>query len=303
MLQGTPSLRPRRYASSVLLPRQDPEEPDRVMLLGGSMSGTCTAWNTAEVIAIPDPGQPWPASWTELPMGPSAAVAPPRIFQNAVILPDGTVLVLGGMNMDYQDWRGGATNCPPLDAPCEFASVLDPVLFDPVTDTWSFLAQHSAARMYHSIALLLPDGRVLSAGGERPDDATCGETHADAQIFSPPYLFKPGVRPEITGPVPSSLDYGAELDLWVTTGSGDEVASLALLRPASVTHHYDPDQRYVRLAFTAELVKPGEVSGTTAHRLVVRAPEDAFQAPPGYYMLFALNGAGVPSVAVFLRLK
>ena len=130
------------------------------------------------------------------------------------------------------------------------------------------------ARMYHSTALVLPDGRVVTAGGEAAGIRR-------AQIYSPPYLFK-GPRPSITSH-PSSTGYGAGFT--VGTDSTD-IAKVALLRPSGVTHAIDMNQRYVPLTFTK--------SGTT---LNVTAPPSANHAPPGWYMLIATNSQGVPSAA------
>lgn len=134
--------------------------------------------------------------------------------------------------------------------------------------------------MYHSTALLLPDGRVVAAGGE-----ASGELHA--QIYSPPYLFK-GARPTIDS-APASAVYGSSFS--IASPDAAEIATVALIRPGAVTHAIDMNQRYVPLSFTR-----GDGS------LTVEAPAAPELAPPGYYLLVIENGSGVPSVAQWIRL-
>ena len=136
--------------------------------------------------------------------------------------------------------------------------------------------------MYHSTALLLPDGRVLSAGQDDGDLATFGE------VFSPPYLFQ-GPRPTISD-MPRALRYGDEFE--ITTPDAADIRRVSLVRPGSVTHSVDFGQRYVTLRFSA-----------AAATLTVRAPGRAAAAPPGHYMLFLVNGAGVPSTAGWVRIR
>src|SRR6266853_1344512 len=112
---------------------------------------------------------------------PAASMHHARFHVNAVVLPDRTVLVSGG----------NGTN---EDAP---TAVLESEIYHPDTNTWALAAKAQVARMYHSIALLLPDGRVLAAGSNpnRRDD------ELRLEIFHPPYLFK-GPRPFVeTAPV------------------------------------------------------------------------------------------------------
>jgi hypothetical protein len=108
----------------------------------------------------------------------------------------------------------------------------------------------------------------------------------NAEIYSPPYLFK-GARPTVTS-APSTLTYGSQFT--VQTPDAANISSVALLRLGSVTHAFNENQRYVPLTFSA---------GTGS--LNVTAPANANFAPPGYYMLFIVNNTGVPSVAVFVQ--
>jgi hypothetical protein len=143
------------------------------------------------------------------------------------------------------------------------------------------MAAQTAQRMYHSTAVLLPDGRVLSAGS---DSGTLKRTY---EIFSPPYLFR-GARPVIDA-APSSLTYGQAFD--VSTGDAGTLSKVVLMRPGSATHSIDIEQRDVELAFTS--------AGSSVS---VTAPSTSNQAPPGWYMLFLVNTEGVPSIAAWVHL-
>ena len=151
--------------------------------------------------------------------------------------------------------------------------------WDPAQNSFTELASATRYRGYHSIALLLPDGRVLSSGGDN---------EPNAEVFSPPYLFK-GARPVVTSS-PSSITYGESF--FVDTPDATSIAAVTLVRLSAVTHAFNMNQRFLRLAFSQA---PG--------RLTVTAPSVAEIAPPGHYMLFVLNAAGVPSIAPIVRLN
>ncbi|ADO72671.1 galactose oxidase-like domain-containing protein [Stigmatella aurantiaca] len=218
----------------------------KVLLVGGGDPPT----NTVELI---DLNQPSPTWTSQSPM----RVA--RRHHNTTLLPDGTVLVTGGTQSGGFDDRGGA--------------VFHAEIWDPETNTWHSLASGSVYRGYHSTALLLPDGRVLSAGGN-------GES--SAEIFEPPYLFK-GPRPAVQE-APDELLPGTVFP--VSTPDGSQIKKVTLLALGSSTHAFDQNQRLLTLPYSV-----------TDDGLRVSAPESNVLAPPGPYLLFLVNEAGVPSVA------
>ncbi|WP_438317583.1 discoidin domain-containing protein [Streptomyces sp. HUAS TT3] len=197
-----------------------------------------------------------------------------RGFSNSVVLPDGKVAVFGGQ----------AYPVPFSDA----TSVLTPELWDPATGTFTPLATMAIPRNYHSVANLLPDGRIFSGGGGLCGD--CATNHADGAVFTPPYLLAadgtPKPRPVITGGVPPRAAPGASL----TVSTQGQVASFVLMRSAAATHSTDNDQRRVPLAATA--------AGNGTY--TVSIPSDTGVVLPGTYMLFALDAQGVPSIARFV---
>jgi len=196
---------------------------------------------------------------------PTASLNLARAHHDLVILPDRTVLAVGGgLDGLYGD------------------PVFVPELYDPEAETWTLLPPHALGRMYHSTSVLLPDGRVLVAG---QDD---GLSTFTAELYQPAYLFR-GPRPQIAG-APGLIGYGSSFTL--TSPQAAEIAAVSLVAPSSVTHSVNVGQRLVDLPF----VRAG------GERLRVTGPAGPNHAPPGYYMLFLLDGDGVPSVAAWLRL-
>jgi galactose oxidase len=203
-----------------------------------------------------------------------APMANTRAFHNSVVLPDGKVAVFGGQNF-----------------PAPFSdntAVLNAEMWDPVTERFTTMAPAAVPRVYHSVALLMPDGRVFTGGGGLC--ATCATNHFNAEIFTPPYLLNAdgsaASRPAITD-APSNVDNGAE----ITVGTNRAVKSFAIIRMGTATHSVDTDQRRISL-------KPTAVDG--GYRLTI--PADPGVAVPGYWMLFAMDAHGVPSVAKTIRI-
>jgi hypothetical protein len=195
----------------------------------------------------------------------------PRTHLNLTSLPDGNVLATGG-STDI-----GGVN--PANA------VYAAEVWSPETETWTTLASMQRPRLYHSTAIILADGRVLVAGSGH----NYFNSHAEfnAEIYSPSYLFR-GARPTITS-APGNLSYGGEF--FVATPDAASIESVALIRAGSSTHAFNMDQRFVPLSFSQ-----------TAGGLTIASPADANIAPPGHYLLFLVNSAGVPSIAPFVRL-
>jgi large repetitive protein len=199
-----------------------------------------------------------------------------RAFHNSVVLPNGQVLIVGGQTFAV------AFN--------DNTSVLVPELFDPVTETFTTLPPISVPRTYHSVALLLPDGRVMSAGGGLCG-AGCATNHPDLQILTPHYLLKPdgtpAVRPVISN-APASVRYGQSMS--VTTDSA--ISSFAMVRLSATTHTVNNDQRRLSLSFRS----------TGPNSWAVDVPSNPGWALPGDWMLFAMNADGTPSIAKIIRI-
>jgi hypothetical protein len=234
--------------SGILLP-SGPAGSSSLMLVGSSFAGGAST----EVIDLAAPLPAWARR---------ATLPEPRAHMNLVLLPDGGLLGVGGTNA--------------------WGSVHHSLLYDPLADTWATMASQVEVRGYHSTALLLPDGRVLSAG----DNIEPGGLDT-LELYSPPYLFR-GQRPTVER-VPEAVAWG-ERFVVATTGA---VVRAVLVRPGAVTHTNDMDQRHVELRFRA-LRRGGEA------RLI--APSSPAVAPPGHYMLFVIDDRGVPSTAGWLRL-
>ncbi len=249
----------REYGSAAMY------RPGKVLIVGGSDQPSGAPTSTAEVI---DLGEAVPA-WRY-----TGSMAQARRQLNATLLPDGRVLATGG------------TNSPGFSNPAGGVHAAE--VWDPDSGNWTTWAGNQVTRVYHSTTLLLPDARILHAGsGDGSDGGVSLPRELNAEIFSPPYLFR-GARPAITS-APGAVGYGAQF--FVATPDAGQVVRATLVRPASVTHSFDQNQRFVELA-------PVKVAGG----LKLTAPANGNLAPPGNYMLFIVNSAGVPSVSRMVRL-
>jgi hypothetical protein len=231
-------------------------ESGKILYAGGSRTT-----NTAEVIDLNAATPAW--KWT-------GSMAFARRHLNLTVLPTGEVLATGGV--------GGTKFNDPTKA------VYAAELWNPSTGTWTTLSSNSVMRDYHGTALLMPDGRVLVAGGSEKIGTP---NQKNAEIFSPPYLFR-GDRPTIES-APSTVGYGQSFRI-LTPNAGD-IAKVSLIRLASVTHAFDQNSRRLVLTFTKD--ETG---------LTVTAPSSSNVAPPGHYMVFIVNGSDVPSVAEIVRI-
>jgi hypothetical protein len=272
--------RPRksRFWGTAVMEPGGPEGPARVTLIGGAdveaSSSAPEPTATSEYLDLDDPGwadqdDPSPV-WRD---GPSLDHA--RAHFNTVLLPDGSKLSVGG------GWGQAA------DGSLYSGPVYEAELYDPALADWRPAGKEDDERTYHSTAVLLPDGRVLSAGDDRPDHLPqAGRT---AQLYSPPYLADGGASRPVVTDAPRAVPYGSRLPISVSDPSA--IARVVLMRPGATTHAVDMEQRSVELARRA-----GEAG------VVLTSPPDPSVAPPGWYMLFALDGRGVPSVARWIQL-
>lgn len=250
--------------------------PDKIMVAGGAFGQTVVG--TTRTLDASIPTNTWQNSANMLS----------RYYHNLVLLPDGKVLA-----------TGGATSIENYNA----NPVFQPQIWDPNggggTGTWTApgaLASSTAVRGYHSTSILLPDGRVLCAGGWG------NPYHADqlkADIYCPPYLFNAdnslASRPLILS-WPETVTYGERFTVCLDTDSVS-AGSFALLRPAMTTHSFDQNQRYLPLTWSLASTTPG-VKCTYE----LNAPWNTSQAPPGDYLLFAVNATGTPGIAKWVRL-
>jgi hypothetical protein len=271
----------RNYGSAVL------DGMGRILVIGGTVQsgGGDETQRSTEWIDVSHTMKP---SWKP---GPSMIFA--RRMHVATLLPDGSVLVTGGTSGDAFNRADGA--------------VLNPELLASVEDRWQPMACGTEARVYHSVALLLPDARVLVAGGGHPaeqeicDNPPCAALdHPTGEIFSPPYLHRggppqlaaptivegPGVKVGVDGI--ARVRYGATITYTVAEPS--RVAVVSWLRPAAVTHAFNQDQRIVWLDAGPDGIGSQAI-----------APSDHAVAPPGPYMMFLLDTNGVPSHAAWVR--
>jgi len=243
-----------------------------IYIVGGGVAGPATTRNPQSCERI-DVSTLSPApAWQRM-----ADMNLPRTNVNGVVLPDGSILAVGGQ-------RNGKWSSDPQP-------VLPAEIYHPATNKWALTAPMAHPRQYHSVAVLLPDGRVLTAGGIDPTvnfGNPPGRDQRYLEVFSPSYLLA-GPRPVITT-APASVAYGATFD--VETPTPGTIDSVVLLRPCAMTHHTDAGQRYIKLPIT----------GRTPDRIHITAPANGNIAPPGYYMLFILDPAGLPSVARFIHM-
>jgi hypothetical protein len=260
---ATPIVPQRNYGAIVML------DGKVLSIGGGGEQADCTTQvtNRTEII---DLHAATPA-WREV-----GAMTYPRRQANATILPTGEVLVTGGTS------ACGFSN--------ESASVFPAELWDPVTEQWRVLGSMGTRRVYHSTAILLPDARVLSAGGGDNPGST---NQQNMEVFTPPYLYNEdgslAARPAFTTSA-TTLTYNGSFA--VSTADPASIAKVTLVRLSATTHTFNQSQQFNTLSFS-----PG------TEGLTVNTPANSNLAPPGPYMLFVVNQAGVPSVAQMVSLQ
>jgi hypothetical protein len=147
--------------------------------------------------------------------------------------------------------------------------------------------------MYHSIALLLPDGRVVTASGNPPPYGQLPQwleqpnEELKIEVYSPPYLFA-GPRPTIAN-VATEWTYGQPVT--IGTPQAGNIRWAQLIRNGVTTHSFDNSQRLVDLPIDSQ----------AQAKVNVTAPPSPTVAPPGWYMLFLVDNGGVPSVATWIH--
>ncbi|HKX72807.1 MAG TPA: galactose oxidase-like domain-containing protein [Candidatus Saccharimonadales bacterium] len=242
-------------SASLLLP---PAQEQRVMVMGGGGIGDSPdATNRTAIIDL-DETNP---TFTDGPKLKEAVRYP-----SAVILPDDTVLATGGS-------RGYRTD-----------DVHNAQIFHPDTNTFTDAASPRVGRNYHSEAMLLPDGRVAVFGSNPIDNSF----EMRIEIYSPSYLFK-GERPQITGGN-KKIERGTKTEL--KTSNPSNIGTAKLMRPSSVTHVTDVEQRSINLPFT-----------TTKDGINVEIPANQNLVPSGWYMAFITDKQGIPSAAYWVHVK
>ncbi|NMG10416.1 galactose oxidase early set domain-containing protein [Brasilonema sp. UFV-L1] len=242
-------------AASVLLP---PAQDQKVMIIGG---GNGYYGNTTTRVNIIDLKASSPTYTAAAPLNFK------RMHHNAVLLPDRTVFVCNGGAMGEDANQGTRT----------------PEIYNPATNTWTTAATAQKTRLYHALAVLLPDGRVLTTGG----NPARGTEEKSIEIYSPAYMSQ--TRPTISS-APTSATYGATIT--VNTSQANSVKWVHLIRPMATTHGLDTDQRLVDLP----------ISSRTSNSVNVTVTSNRNIAPPGYYMLFIVNNSNVPSQAKWIQI-
>ena len=225
----------------------------RILVVGGSDSSTNNTYEIIDATSL-SPALNW---------GPSMAFpdGEHRSLCSAVLLPDGNVFVCGGIQR--------------TNSPC--------TLFNPQTNSWSAMAALPSIRDYHSVALLLPSGKVMMAGWN----------NTAIEIYSPPYLFN-GARPVISS-APTLVHHGQSFV--IESPDASSIVKVVLVRPMAVTHQTDTEQKVLEMPYIHDHANPVRLTLTAPH-----GGHPHSLAQQGYYMMFAINNSGVPSVAKWIYL-
>ncbi len=255
--------------TAVLLPQHAPyNEPLGVLICGGATTGHAALDNCVSI----QPDAPNP-QWT-LERMPSK-----RVITSMSPLPDGTYLILNGAHQ-------GVAGFGLADDPNYNAVLYDPA--KPVGQRMSVMANTTVARLYHSEAITLLDGRVLVTGSDPEDGKHPQEIRVE--VFTPPYLLLGGRRPSFTI---QDRDWAhghtASFTLGAAAAAGNTLR-VSLLGAVSSTHGNSMGARTLFPAFACQ--------GTAC---TVTAPPNAYVAPPGWYQMFVLED-GFPAVGTYVRI-
>ncbi|GAA2262849.1 hypothetical protein GCM10010430_54100 [Kitasatospora cystarginea] len=257
----------RNYGSAVALPNGT-SGPDSVLVLGGNRNDP----NTYRFSG----GQ-----WTK---------DTPRAFgrtqDDTLVLPNGNLFTVNGA-YDIRDYGNGPYN-PNADPKYRQTELRD------AGGRWTLGPVQRLPRGYHSNAVILPDGRIMITGDELQQIANNPDIksglNGTIEIYEPPYLHQ-GDRPSLRTAPTDPLNYNATFR--VNTNTPTQATRAVLVAPITSTHSVDTSQRRLELRIT----------GRAGSQLVLQTPASAKDAPPGFYMLFLLNDAGVPSEAKWVQLN
>ncbi len=245
--------------------------PGRILQLGGNGGFNGDGFAASDMATVVDINGATPV------LTETARMGAPRRFPSATVLPDGRVLVTGGTRRG----NNGGTD-----------AVYAAELWNPATGTWSTLASANRIRVYHSGALLLPNGTVLSLGGGTPGPVY----NQNVEVYYPPYLFQASGGGSVLAPRPvltgiNALNHKPGQVVQLETLDSSAIARVVLVKAGTVTHSFNNGQRFVELAFTQ-----------SGDRLSATLPASSNTVPPGVWQLFAINAAGVPSAAALIRI-
>jgi hypothetical protein len=262
---GIPDPKDLETSASVLLP---PAQTQKIMVLGGGgvgQSNSSTARTALIDVAAPNP------QWVR---GPN--LAEPTRYPTTVLLPTDAVLVTGGSRY-YRGMHGSDNR--------------DTRIYDVATNSFSGAADSITGRDYHSGGILLPNGSVLTLGGNplygNSQDTQPQTFNQEIDVYFPPYMFQ-GTRPRI---VAAPRVMNLRHSYLVKVSQASSIRYLRLMRPDDPTHVTDVNERSIAVSFTQ--AGHGE--------LKITLPSSSNLVPPSYYMLFAVNRNGLPSLAYWVR--
>jgi len=271
------------YNSAALLHTLDKQD----LLL--SIGGTQELYEGTPFVSTNTDAYNGPANTELLELLNGAWVARPspseaRTFGSFVLLPDRTVLLVGGQS------RGFASPLTTIRA--EYRSTTE--RYDPIAKTWKQMAGRlidategvAIPRGYHSVALLQQNGSVALMGGSKAP-STYPESSLDpsdtVEVYQPPYFSESG-RLKITGLSSGTMMYG-DATFCITVNNPAKVSHAVLMGVPSVTHAFDYGQRYVELQTST--------SGCSdPYNLSVLPPTSPTLVPEGYYLLFVVEDRG-----------
>ncbi|MFI5983251.1 galactose oxidase-like domain-containing protein [Streptomyces sp. NPDC051555] len=255
-------------SSSVLLP---PAQDQKVMVLGGGGVGESKLSTRRTAVIDLKADSPVFRTTAPLPQGTR--------YLSSVLLPDDSVFTTGGST----DYRGrGASDIHKAQ------------FYYPRSDSFVAAADPTVGRDYHSEALLLPDGRVVTFGSDPlfadKDNTKLGTFEHRLEVYTPPYLYRDPARRPVLGAGPDEVEPGGRAAF--TSPHPERIERARLMRPSAVTHSTDVEQRSVELGLTR-----------TKDGVTLEVPGDPTLVPPGWYMLFAADADGTPSAAKWIRVR